>query len=1485
MEENFDISKFNVISDEENYYFFRSLEPGDISDLENGNIKDGENYTRLRTDRERWTETKDIPPRWNETSKISLEEMYHHIKMHYSLDTNCISLASNANVARTYGETFSDKYVIITVPKKEMGEKVFNAGQYMLSEIANKVNERIEQGNLPDTVLQDLKAIDEATNAEEIKKLIQVRYTSSKGIDINKSSMRKGVKYASAHARISSFQSLNEEQSLEKNKIIAKLTVLERKALMSPLISRAKDNSLLIQTVGSTFSSSEQIFYGDIPGKQVTDISTEMLDLFGLIQQAENQDQQTVNELKTELIKYVKSGGKLEIPDDSILRSNQTPKNDISIDEMYELTQGTVEYSQASRIIKNMYYLSKGQSEARILCEHLRRITNNNPKYEQVISYIEKNCFVVEPPIVTRKSNQGYRISESVNLDLKKNEVGLIEAIKDLTDEERTRIIQDGGLSNVRDIMTSNFAKVKTEQKVSKEEYFATAIIDGYDWSSLNIEAISQIVRNNLIQKLRQSNCIELYEKLKKYNISEKDLLTAIINISLKDELLEIINSETKTRESLEKITHRISIEQLEKYLGYYDEKRNQINLRDYQADTVNNIDDIFEQKRFASVILPTGGGKTYVALQEMLKYGKTSEEFWTEKSRVEAEERLYLKNDKKMLYLAPSNEILEQTKDRIIENIRGLVGTTGKSKDEIVKEVFPNLQFATYQSLIHLKGKATLKNQYDLIVMDELHRTGAKEWEKSLDKLIENQSETTRVLGITATPTRDDDDRNMADEMAKKLGYTDKEIEKNAHIATNITLENAIRLGLVVNPKIVSCEYQLLTDGSMENLERQIEEIDDPEKKAQKLEKYNYLRRNLEKADGISEILQQNLKKGGRYIVFVPVTQNSKGQDIEDDEGNNISKAHNKAGENKIQEYQEKLYEYLKDSGMDIECYSLLSSYSDKKNSEQLESFENDASNKVKFMVVMNKANEGLHVKGIDGIVWFRALDENSTILYSQQLGRVITSVDPYNPLQNEDRPTVIDLANNTQRVNFERVLSKNTKKSDLELLTIVVDWINRHGGILPDAEAQNNQEQRYAATLYRIQQEYIKYRSENIEEEEIEQILTKGEEIDLWDRELTYIPKEKSKKILETDAFKLKGNMHDLIELQNEVEEINGLGATDKFIAKLEKLQSIGVDVSKIIKTDTIFSLCAKSIEENKYTLIEKIKELDLDPKDNIGRSLDYLKGLYRGTVKYGTPPTEEQAEEIRSFGIKFEKEKNITNEFIKKLEALQGIGVDVSKIIGSDTILSLCTKSIEENKYTLIEKIKELNLDPEGNIGNLLTALRGQYRGTRKRETPPTEEQAGKIRSFGIRFEKERNITNEFIEKLEALQGIGVDVSKIVTADTIFSLCAKSIEENKYTLIEKIKELDLDPEGNIGNSLDYLKGLYRGTEKSGTPPTEEQAEKIRSFGIKFKKKTITAQEIGQASYSASAQECDTAQSDLERLVSERQNTKENGGIDIND
>ena len=192
-------------------YFFRALEPGDIQDLEKGIIKNGGNYTRLRTDRERWEETHQEKARWNADSEVTLEEMYNHIKMHYSLQTNCISLSSNANVARTYGETFSDKFVIITVPKNEMGKRVFHAGQYMLEEIEKKIYEVIASSHIPDNVLEDLNQINEAKTADEIKELIRTRYKSEESIDNRKSGMKKGITYKAPHARISNYQSLNEE--------------------------------------------------------------------------------------------------------------------------------------------------------------------------------------------------------------------------------------------------------------------------------------------------------------------------------------------------------------------------------------------------------------------------------------------------------------------------------------------------------------------------------------------------------------------------------------------------------------------------------------------------------------------------------------------------------------------------------------------------------------------------------------------------------------------------------------------------------------------------------------------------------------------------------------------------------------------------------------------------------------------------------------------------------------------------------------------------------------------------------------------------------------------------------------------------------------------------------------------------------------------------------------------------------------------------
>lgn len=171
--ELFDINKFNIIQDEENYYFFRALNMADNSDIEKGITTDNESgaIKRIRTDRERYEEN----PKYTEKSELSLEEIFDHIKMHYRKDTNCISLTSNANIAISYGrEYYKDKYVMIKVPKNELGSNTVVAGQYMLQELSKRIESVIEEldDEKKDEILEIFSLIDSAESDKELRELI-----------------------------------------------------------------------------------------------------------------------------------------------------------------------------------------------------------------------------------------------------------------------------------------------------------------------------------------------------------------------------------------------------------------------------------------------------------------------------------------------------------------------------------------------------------------------------------------------------------------------------------------------------------------------------------------------------------------------------------------------------------------------------------------------------------------------------------------------------------------------------------------------------------------------------------------------------------------------------------------------------------------------------------------------------------------------------------------------------------------------------------------------------------------------------------------------------------------------------------------------------------------------------------------------------------------------------------------------------------------
>lgn len=462
MDENlFNIDKFNIIQDDENYYFFRALNMADNNDIEQGitTSSDG-TLERVRTDRERHGNG----AKYSEDSQISLEELFDHIKMHYLKETNCISLASNANTSIYYGRGFyKDKYVMVKVPKSEFGKQTVLAGKYMLKELYSRIENAVQ--NLPDDqktkILSIFEQIDNTNDSNGLKKIIQTRFTaSSDELDVSKAHPRKGIIYSEPQARISNYQSLNKDQLLDLNRVYAKLAILENNHILDHAIPHTS-NANLRRTIGSAFASTELIHYGDIKQEELIDIPKEAVDLFALIQQVDGINKDKAEELKRGLLEAVKSGKK--IPE--IQEADAKVKDDVSIEEMYELTGGKVEYEKASSIVKEMYYLSKSRKNAIELANILEETLGNDPRYAETIEYIRKNGFRVEPEIISKKSGEGVKLSESVNLNLQDESKQLVDKIKRLSFTELNEIITNGGLDDTQNIISSTFANSQENEK------------------------------------------------------------------------------------------------------------------------------------------------------------------------------------------------------------------------------------------------------------------------------------------------------------------------------------------------------------------------------------------------------------------------------------------------------------------------------------------------------------------------------------------------------------------------------------------------------------------------------------------------------------------------------------------------------------------------------------------------------------------------------------------------------------------------------------------------------------------------------------------------------------------------------------------------------------------------------------------------------------------------------------------------------------
>ena len=360
----------------------------------------------------------------------------------------------------------------------------------------------------------------------------------------------------------------------------------------------------------------------------------------------------------------------------------------------------------------------------------------------------------------------------------------------------------------------------------------------------------------------------------------------------------------------------------------------NILDLYEHNIETFEKVKNAFEDGESRVAILQaTGTGKSYVSLRLAYEY-----------------------KDKKVLYISPSEAIIEHLKSIITNN-----PNLNLEKD------FPNLEFRTYQSLINLSREELSKLDVDLLITDELHHLGAPVWGKRINDIVETHPNML-LFGLSAYTVRDRGtiyERDMTNPETEEL-FSGK-------VVSNYDLCDAMTDGVLPKPIYKSAYTKLLS------LTNELEDILSKEKLTKK--EYEEIKRLLEdtkrqitKAPGIPEMVRKNVKKTGKYIYFCPSLSEENKNDIDT--------------------IMEEAKEWFKD--YDVIFYKTTSK--DKKEGQKnREAFYNDkdldgnsTKKKLRIMFAINQYNEGEHAPDIDGVILGRAT--SSDIVYFEQIGRALS-------------------------------------------------------------------------------------------------------------------------------------------------------------------------------------------------------------------------------------------------------------------------------------------------------------------------------------------------------------------------------------------------------------------------------------------------------------------------------------------------------------
>ena len=306
-------------------------------------------------------------------------------------------------------------------------------------------------------------------------------------------------------------------------------------------------------------------------------------------------------------------------------------------------------------------------------------------------------------------------------------------------------------------------------------------------------------------------------------------------------------------------------------------------------------------------------------------------------------------------------------------------------------------------------------------------------------------------------------------------------------------------------------------------------------------------------------------------------------------------------------------------------------------------------------------------------------------------------------------------------------------------------------------------------------------------------------------------------------------------LSELGISLEPLEKRDIIQVFIERLEMLKEQKIDITKITQKDTIQTLAEKS----GVVLTEKqAKELGIKLGYKIGKAKMHIISICRER-KENKRLSKDQEQKLLKLGVSLElvEKEDTIKKFIKNLKILKKQGIDVTKITQRDTIQTLAQKS---GVVITEKKAKELGIELSDKIGITKTYIASAHRG-KGYGKKPSEEQVQELHNLGISLEI-RDTTQEFIEKLEILKELKVDVTKIALKDTIQTLAEKS----GVILTEKQAEkLGIELNDKIGQTK---KGIADASRGNGgyKKPTQEQEQELRKLGISLEVRDVTQEFI---------------------------------------